>query len=120
MPITDLTLGNPLIRGFMEGSSAYVPTGELIYVHTHLIQKNFLSDIESMVSMVEEINSKKKIKPKFANKLERATVELGGLLPKVSEDTASRILYILRDVYLISKIIISSEQPNEVNNQTVK
>ena len=99
MPIIDFTLKNPLIKGFLEGTSEYVPSGELIYVHTHLLAENFLSEIETLVNVANENILSSPKKSKKAKRLVVAAEELAKILPEINETTAPRILYVLRDVY---------------------
>ena len=113
MSTTDLTLSNPLIKGFMEGSPAYIPVSELIYIHTHLVQENFLSDIESLIGRVTELSTRKRLRPRMSNKLLQATIDLGAILPNINETTAPKILYILRDIYLICNNILSFEKAED-------
>jgi hypothetical protein len=109
MAITDFTLNNPLIKGYLEGTSEYVPSGELLYVHTHFISNNFLSGIEKMVAqadLVIQSADKNSGKRTLGKKLIRATNELLVLVPQISPETAPRVLSVLKDVYKISKRII--------------
>jgi len=112
MAITDFTLSNPLIHGYLEGTSDYVPTGELIYVHTHFIQNNFVSQIEKMVAQADlaiqeskdkDLDDGRKV---LGKRMIRATNELLELVPNINIDTAPRVLSVLRDVYRTSKRII--------------
>ena len=118
MPITDFTLNNPLIKDFLEGKSTYVPSGELVYIHTHLIQHNFLSEIETMLSIAHQVIDTITIKPKWTNRLLQAYMDLADILPNLNQETAPRILHILKDVYQISKHIIEQGPPLETNNET--
>lgn len=111
MPTADLTLSNPLILRFLEGDDSYVPTGELIYVHTRLIQNNFLSDLERMVGVADQILAAFPKEAKLARRLVNATTELGSILPVINEETAPRIMHLLRDVYKTTKKILALTEP---------
>ena len=116
MPSTDLTLSNKLIHDYFEGSNEYTPISELLYIHTHLIPDNFLSQIERLINMTDELvsNPELKIKPKLVHRISNAAEDLGKLLPNVNETTAPTILELLREIYQACGRIL--EKYNESGN----
>lgn len=101
MPALDLTFDNKLILSYFEGSDSYVPTSELIYVHTHLIKDSFISQIERLIKITDQVISDPSIsvKPKLVHRIVNASEDLGSLLPNVNEDTAPKVLELLREIY---------------------
>jgi len=116
MPSLDLTFDNGLISSYFEGSNDYVPTSELIYAHTHLIKDSFLSQIERLVNITHEVvsDSSVSVKPKLLNKIVNASEDLGRLIPTVNEDTAPRILELLREIYQACGRILEKYDVDEI------
>ena len=100
MPIIDFSFNNPRIREYFEGSDEYIPSEELVYVHTHpLIRPNFLAQLESIVNLTAEHIIEKSMRGKPVNRFIQLTENLGKLLPGISKDNSAEVLKVLRDIY---------------------
>lgn len=104
----DLTLKNPKIASYFNGTSDLVPTSELIYVHTHVIQDNFLSDIEVLVTAADKklLGSKNPAELEIVQQLKVYAEKFASLIYKIDDETAPAILEVLRNIYQICKQII--------------
>jgi len=106
MPILDLTLTNPSVKAFMEGHSDIPPVGELLWIHSHFMEDNFLSEIEVMVAMAEQVileNPKKKgIATKLVSLAEKFATQIG----TINEQTAPEILMTLREIFRVCTRIL--------------
>lgn len=115
MPITDFTFNNPTIRDFFDGKSDHRPVSELIYVHSHFVQNNFLSEIETLILKADVYFSSTTKKRGVADKIRSASERLAELINNVSYETAPEILDVLKQIYLNCKLVI-----NETNENTDK
>lgn len=107
MPILDMTLDNPNIRGYFEGTSTYVPVSEFMYIHTHYVEKNFLSQIESQILLTAVVLSENPKKKGVAQKLTGLAEELATLMNKIDHEAATKILPLLKEIYTICGRILS-------------
>jgi hypothetical protein len=106
MPFLDFTLNNPKIKSYLEGSSELAPIGELLYVHTHFIEHNFLSEIEVMINLAsEELVSSNK-KSGVGLKLKSQAETLASQINSITEESAPLILETLRRIYQLCKVLI--------------
>lgn len=106
MPFLDFTLNNPKISSYLEGTSDFPPVGELIYIHTHFIENNFLSQIEVMINIANEILLKDSRKKGQAFKLKAYAEKFGAQISQgINEDTAPGILETLKQIYQLTKTI---------------
>lgn len=106
MPFLDFTFNNPKIRMYFDGESDFPPTGEFMYVHTHFIENNFLSEIEVLVNLASEELAKPNKKSGVAIKLQSKAEKYGTLIGSLSEETAPQILEVLREIYQLCKTIL--------------
>lgn len=106
MPFLDFTLNNPKISTYLEGTSEFPPIGELMYIHTHFVQNNFLSEIEVMVNVAGEIILQNPNKKGIALKLRSLAEKFGVQISSIKEETAPEILTTLRQIYQICKLIL--------------
>lgn len=111
MPITDFTFNNPIIKDFFEGKSEHKPVAEFMYVHTHIVQSNFLTQIEALVLRTNEYFLKTTKKKGIAQNIREASEKLAPLLNNVSEQNASEILDCLKVIYQNCKLAL-----NETDN----
>lgn len=103
--ILDFSFNNPMIRDYFNGSEKYVPTSELLYVHSHpLIQPNFVAQVEYLINETAEKMSTKKGSP--VNKFIQLAQSLGKLLPILSDSNAAEALVILREIYQFCNKVI--------------
>jgi len=109
MPIVDLSLSNPLILDYFEGKSEVLPVGELLYIHTHYVEHNFLSQIENQILVVAGILNEKPKKKGVAIKLVGLAEKFTTKVNKIDAKSAPEILAILREIYGICKRIIEQE-----------
>lgn len=109
MPIIDLSLSNPMISDYFERKSEVCPVGELLYVHTHYVEFNFLSQIENQILVVAGILNEEPKKKGVALRLVGLSERLALKLNKIDNKSAPEILSLLREVYGICKRILDSE-----------
>lgn len=118
MTTLDLTLRNPLIEGFFKGTSNYVPSGEFVYIHTHLVSENFLSEIETLIRMAcEQLIIIKDTDPAafqaHATKLESLFPGINLLFSlsssNIDEKNAKRMLFILKDAYQFTMEVLGDK-----------
>jgi hypothetical protein len=102
MATTDFTFDNPLISAYFTGSNSYVPSAELMFVHTHpLIRNSFLAQIEVLINETKEFLIRKNMKGIVLEKFTTYTIQLGAELPKLSQQSAPNVLIILRNIYVL-------------------
>ena len=94
-----LTLANPKILKYFQGTSDIPPTGELLYAHTHPMMPNFLSEIEILVNITATHFKKNPQKAGAAAKLVSITESFAAKCNKIDEKSAPGILEDLRKVY---------------------
>lgn len=103
----DLSFKNELIKKYFEGDDSYIPSSELVYLHTHpLIKGSFLVEIERMVNESTEIIISKNIQGIIIARFIEATQKFGAELPTISQENAPRILHQLRIVYGLCKKLL--------------
>lgn len=112
MEIADLSLDNPRIRKYFSGDDSYVPTSELLYVHTHpLVQPNFLSDIERIVNTTALHMSERSMTGKPVERFTIMAAKLGRLLPDLTKDNAAQALGVLRDIHRLCLQVTGTPGP---------
>lgn len=97
----DLSFKNQAIKNFFEErDDTYIPTAELMYIHTHpLVNPNFVLEIDlSLLSILEEMASGK-VPEKAISRLTDLVIKLGKLMPEVTENNCEDILFTLREIY---------------------
>jgi hypothetical protein len=101
-----MDFSNDLIRKYFEGDDSYVPTSELIYLHTRpLIQPNFLAQLEELILQTGKLLLKHNIKGYPLPQLEKLAIDIGQRLPIITNESAPEILHAMREVYKICKEI---------------
>jgi hypothetical protein len=106
MRILDLSFSNPKILDYFEGVSDTPPIGELLYVHTHFVENNFLSDLEVMILMAGEALDKNKKKAGVGIRMKAATDRLAPMIHDIREETAPEILGYLKQLYGYCKVLL--------------
>lgn len=106
----DFTIaGNKGISDFLEDKGTYVPTQEIIYLHTHpLIYPTFLSEINDLMKTVGEKIISKNVRGKPINDLSDIFIEIASKLPDINEDNAETILLSIKKLYGLLKRIDST------------
>jgi hypothetical protein len=100
MPVTDMSFKNQMIAGYFNGSDEYIPSSELIYVHSHpLVKPNFLDELESLILNTSQLIQKKKIRGTIIENIAALTAKFGAELPSITQENAPRILNNLREIY---------------------
>jgi hypothetical protein len=100
MPINDFSFKNTQIKAYFEGSDKYVPSSELIYIHSHpLVKPNFLDELEALILKTTDLIQKKNIRGSIIDKIGNLTMQFGAELPTISQENAPKILSHLRDIY---------------------
>lgn len=104
--MTNFTIeNNQGIRDFLEGSDKYIPTSEVIYLHTHpLVKPNFILQVSDML---EDIGNRfityRKLTDKIAEELINYAVELEKSLPEINEKNAEKACKAIRNIYTFCK-----------------
>lgn len=105
--LVDMSFKNEQIKGYFNGSDVYVPSSELIYVHTHpLINPNFLSEIEVLIHEATEKMVALNMRGAVVKKFTDLTIKLGRELPDLTDKNAASTLGTLREVYKLCKYVI--------------
>ena len=113
MSTLDLTLSNPKIKAFFEGTSSHKPIAELLYVHTHPKTNNFLTQIEVMINHSAQYIQANPKKIGQAHQLSALGVRYAEQLSDVNEASAEIILDVLKQIYAIC-----SRHPNPLKSIT--
>ena len=98
MPILDMTLANPRIAAFFSHATDEPPTAELLYAHTHMVEDNFLSQIEVFILLADQALTENPRKKGVAQRLVDLSEQLAQALGEITEESAVRILFLLRDI----------------------
>lgn len=106
MPTLDLSFSNQKILDYFEGKNEVLPVGELLYIHTHFIEKNFLSELEIMIAMAGEVFLTDKRKAGVGQKMSSVAERLAVMIHDINEETAKNILPLLRQLYGYCKVIL--------------
>jgi hypothetical protein len=103
----DYTFKNTLIKKFFEGDDSYIPTSELIYLHTHpLVRPNFLTELSEMLTQAGKLIQKHKL-THYSDRLMHIALRMGQELPTITEEQAKIILSATRDAYQLSNELIT-------------
>lgn len=107
MIIADFSLNNNQIKSYFEGSDSYVPTSELLYIHTHpLVKPNFIDQIEALINNACTIVVTKSIRGSVIDKFTDLTIKLGAELPNLSQENAPIVLSHLREIYKLCNYLL--------------
>lgn len=107
--IVDLSFTNQQIKGYFEGSGSYVPSSEIVYIHTHpLIKPNFLDEIEAIVNKTAVLIEQKKIRGSVIDRFTKLAINLGVELPGITLESAPAVLSHLRDIYKLCNDLLKS------------
>lgn len=95
-----LVENNDDIRRFFEGDDSYIPTSEIVYLHTRpLLRPNFITEVEDLIVKVAAKVAKFKVQGKPIQDFERYAIELGVAVGKgVDQKSAKTIALALRNV----------------------
>lgn len=118
MPILDMTLSNPKILAFFEGTSSLKPIGEFLYVHTHPKVRNFMSEIEGLINATALVIQDNTIHTHVAHRLLYLAEQYSSHISDVSESSAGHMLDVLKEIYQIC-VNTTQNQKTEVQ-QTVE
>lgn len=103
---TDLTLSNPKIVSYLTGKSDLAPVGEFLYIHTHPMVRNFLSEIEVLINKANAHLAENPQKKGVAVKFKVLGQQLGSQLSSpITEDTAPEILNTVKAIYQICEAL---------------
>lgn len=107
-PQADLSFKNEKINKYFEGLSDVAPENELMYIHTHLVTANFLSEIEAIVlKTAESLETRERTGVK--NRLAGLSRQYAKLTNNVTKANAKPILEVLRDIYSVCKNVLKAE-----------
>lgn len=105
--LADFSLNNLQIKQYFNGSDDYVPTSELLYVHTHpLVRPNFLSEIEVLINKASQVMVERNITGVPVQRFTALAQELGRQLPELTEKNAPAVLNTLREIYKLCNTVI--------------
>lgn len=109
MSLNDFSFKNAQIKAYFEGSDSYVPSSELIYIHSHpLVKPNFLDEMEAIILKTAALIERKSIRGAVIEKLTNLTMQFGAELPTISQENAPKILGHLRGIYTICTGLLKS------------
>ena len=110
--LSNLGITSPKIKAYFNGDDKYVPTSELLYIHTHpLVQPNFLADIEGFINLTAEHMVQKTMTGKPVERFTILATKLGRLLSKLDKDSAAEVLDVLRDIYRLCAKVTGTPGP---------
>ncbi|MNK09967.1 hypothetical protein D3C87_279770 [compost metagenome] len=110
MILADFSFNNPQIKEYFNGSDAYIPTSEFMYIHTHpLVKPNFVDHLESMINRTAILVEKRSIRGAVIDKFTDLAIKLGAELPNVTKETAPVVLSHLREIYKLCKSLLKSD-----------
>ena len=114
MALGDFSFKNPQILNYFKGSDEYIPSSELIFIHSHpLVKPNFLDELEAMILKTHQIIQKKNIRGIIIDRLSNLAMKFGAELPTITQENAPTILTHLRGIYEICDSLLK-------NNNVVK
>lgn len=115
MALADFSFDNPQISGYFKGSDEYIPTSELIYIHSHpLVKPNFLDDLEYLILRTAQLIEQKNIRGAVIEKFATLAMKFGAELPTINEENAPTILSHLREIYQLCTALLKGN--NVVNS----
>jgi hypothetical protein len=98
--LTDFTFNNDRIKAYFNGNDAYVPSSELLYLHSHpLIRPNFLTEIEDTIKQTTDLMVKRKMKGPLVDRFTNLVKEYGVEVNNFTELNAPKTLDVLRRIY---------------------
>lgn len=101
MPLLDLSFNNVDIANYFNGSDVYLPTSELLYIHSHpLVRPNFLTDISTLINTVSVTMQQKGVTGVPVDDLAGYAKELATELQSLSNDNAVAVLDVVRNIYV--------------------
>lgn len=107
----DFSLDNPAISAFFKGDGP-APERELLYIHTHPVRVNFLTEIEAMIRMTATIlDQQRKSSGKegaLPKKIEALAIKFASQVNDVNSKTAPEILATLKEVFQICDNVIET------------
>lgn len=107
-PQADLSFKNEKISKYFEGLSDVAPENELMYIHTHLVKVNFLSEVEAIVLKTAE-SLETRERTGVRNRLAGLSRQYAKLTNNVTKANAKPILEVLRDIYSVCKNVLKAE-----------
>jgi hypothetical protein len=96
---------NEAIRNFLNGDDSYVPTSEILYLHSRpLLRPNFITQIQDLVDEVAVHVKNTGLKGQPITDLGICAIELGVELGKgLQEENLTKIAFTFRKIYKICK-----------------
>ena len=104
----DLTMNNPDIKRYFSGENSYIPTSELLYIHTHpLIKDNFVHEINMEINRAGKklVDNKVPANSKIVIDIYDLTLRLGESMGTLEPENPKEVLRILREIYQLCKTI---------------
>src|ERR1700739_995025 len=101
MSLLDLSFNNVNIANYFNGDNSYLPSSELMYIHSHpLIRPNFLTDISTLINTVSVRMQTKGVTGIPVGDLAGYGKDLAAELQSLSDDNAPAALDLLRKIYI--------------------
>lgn len=98
--LIDFTFTNKSIKAYFDGDDTYIPSSELIYLHSHpLIKPSFLTEIDKRIMECTEFMLKVNMKGRVLDTFIESTKKIGAELPNLTQQNAPIVLKELRTVY---------------------
>lgn len=112
MELSNLSINSPQVKDYFSGKGTYVPTGELLYIHTHpLIQPNFLADLEQFINQTAAYMVARNMAGKPVERFTIMATKLGRTLPDLNASNAAQALDVLREIYRLCTKVTGTPGP---------
>lgn len=96
-----LTFDNHRVQSFFSNKNNDPPVAELLYIHSHPNVANFVSELEILIGKANIHLKEHPRKAGVVQKLAGMTEKFGAALGEMNEERATRILFLMRDIYTI-------------------
>lgn len=107
----DFSLDNPEIASFFKENGP-APVREFLYIHTHPVKVNFLTEIEAMISMTATILLQQQKSTGKVNalpgKMEALAIKYAGQINEINSKTAPEILATLKEIFRLCDGVIEN------------
>lgn len=114
MALADFSFKNTQILNYFKGSDAYIPSSELIFIHSHpLVKPNFLDEMEALILRTSQFIDQRNIRGTVINQLAELAMKFGAELPTINQENAPTILSHLREIYKLCNALLKGN--NVVN-----
>lgn len=106
----DITLNSSVIKNYFEGKTNTPPVAEFMYIHTHLVERNFISEIEEIINKTAEKLIQNPALKSSIKDIENLAQQYAMHTNDINEKSASKILNILRDIYTLCMNVLGNSR----------